>query len=416
MLLLLIVLSLCFCGTVHAADMTKEEAYTENLSLLDLYLQADPAAGVDINTLCSNFQGLGNYRCSMEFWLYASVLSSLEREEYNEALRFYNVLTLYADEGSSFTNLFADSAFTDAYPAIRPIDEMEQYIQARKEESAGNQAKAAEHFEKCLKFFDSRSRYQLGRPDLDLIYAQILTQLKDGDYAAAMENAQLLMSYGYEGAEDLYFVAEMQLAGAAATPAPQKTSTPDASFTLTGGADKGKVTLRWEKVPGAAQYRIYHAVINHGEKNFSLVTETGKTVIGLTQTEAGVNNYYYAEALDGEGNVIAVSEEVKVYVGRQQAATPKPTPKPTPGHNPDVTFAPNQNPVVQPTPGHSSDDDVITNENGDSPAVDSDLPAKPSIGFDDNQNSDLEDWWNEGNLPTAAPSIGNDDFDWDFDI
>ena len=316
--ILVLLIVLCLCGTVHAADLTKEEAYAENLGLLDLYLQADPAAGVDINVLCSNFQALGNYRCSMEFWLYASVLSALERDEYNEALRFYNVLTLYAEEGSSFTNLFADNSFTDAFPAIRPIAEMEQYIQARKEENAGNQTKAAEHYEKCLKFFDARSRYQLGRPDLDLIYAQILVQLKDGDYAAAMENARLLMSYGYEGAEDLYFVAEMQLAGAAATPAPQETVAPAASFALTGSADKGKVTLRWEKVPGASKYRIYHAVIKHGEKNFALVTETSKTVIALTQTEAGVNNYYYIEAIGNNGSdtFLARSEETSIYVSR----------------------------------------------------------------------------------------------------
>ena len=316
--ILVLLIVLCLCGTAQAADMTKEEAYAENLGLLDLYLQADPAAGVNINVLCSNFQALGNYRCSMEFWLYASVLSALERDEYNEALRFYNVLTLYAEEGSSFTNLFADNSFTDAFPAIRPIAEMEQYIQARKEENAGNQTKAAEHYEKCLKFFDARSRYQLGRPDLDLIYAQILVQLKDGDYAAAMENARLLMSYGYEGAEDLYFVAEMQLAGAAATPAPQETVAPAASFTVTGSADKGKVTLRWEKVPGAAKYRIYHAVIKHGEKNFALVTETSKTVIALTQTEAGVNNYYYIEAIGNNesGTLLARSEETSIYVSR----------------------------------------------------------------------------------------------------
>lgn len=440
-------------GITQADILSNEEKYDLFLDRLNSYMMQE--GDVSITSLVDDARGLKTYKESVNFWMYANVLDYLEQEKYADAQYFITVLET---QQGFCTMLKEDPLFSEQYSAICSVEELGFYVQGRKAEKDGNTALAAEYFNQCLSCMDAMDRFLACRPNMDDQYQQALLLLQQGDYAAAKECVQYLADNGYEGADALLMVINTRLeeesreTSDAGAPVNLETAVPTASFTITGSADKGKVTLRWEKVPGAAKYRIYHALLKNGEKNFSLVTETDKTTIALTQNEIGVNNYYCVEALDNNGNLLAVSNEGKVYVARQQAATPKPTPVTfDPNQNPSATSTPkptakptakptpvtqptaNPTPVTQPTPGHSSDnyvdfdsnqntpshspdDDVITNENGDSPAVDFDLPAKTTIGFDDNQNSEIEDWWEESNLPTAAPSNSNDDFDWGFDI
>lgn len=424
-------------GITQADILSNEEKYDLFLDHLNSYMMQE--GDLPVAALVDDIRGLKTYKESVNFWMYANVLDYLEQEKFADTQYFITVLET---QQAFCTLLKEDPLFSEQYSAICSVEELGLYVQGRKAEYDGNAAQAAEYYNQCLGCMDAMDRFLACRPNMDAQYKQALLLLQQGDYAAAKECVQYLADNGYEGADALLAVINARLeeesqalsvTAAPATPAPL----PAATFTITGSADKSKVTLRWEKVPGAVQYRIYHALLKNGEKNFSPVTETNKTTIALTQNEIGVNNYYCVEALDSNGNRLAVSNEGKVYVARQQAATPKPTAKPQvtfePNHNTDPTPSPTlrpkatatpvvqptpvtfATPVIQPTPGHSADDDVITNENGDSPAVDFDLPAKPTIGFDDNQNSEIEDWWEE-TQPTAAPSIGNDvDFDWGFE-
>lgn len=343
--LLSVTLSLtAFPASALAADMTNEEAYNEYVELLNMYMQADPDAPVDIYYLRDQFMNLGSYEYSTEFWLYTEVMAALEQDDYVNANSYASTLLFYAEESQPFGQMMQNADFSKKYSSIRPVEEMMNYICAREEEQNQNSTKASTYYGQCLKFFDARSRYQALRPDPDTLYAEGMECIKNGDFSEALRIAENLQKQGYPKANSLYNVAKARLEAEqnapetpipatpvpeAAAPSPEPAvSEPPVSagdFSLNGQCHKYSVQLSWNAVSGAASYRVYHAVTKGGQRDFKAVTDTQKTTITHTETSRGVNNYYYVEALDQNGSVLKTSDEAKVYVTPNPTPTPKPT-------------------------------------------------------------------------------------------
>ena len=59
------------------------------------------------------------------------------------------------------------------------------------------------------------------------------------------------------------------------------------------------MTVKWEKVEGAAKYEVYRATSKNG--TYKRITTTSKNVVNNTSVEAGKTYYYYVIAVSGDG-------------------------------------------------------------------------------------------------------------------
>lgn len=83
-------------------------------------------------------------------------------------------------------------------------------------------------------------------------------------------------------------------------------SAPDVS--VSNVASSGKVVLRWNKVSGAAKYKVYRATSKSG--TYSLLGTSSSTGFTNTSASAGKVYYYYVVAVDKNGKTSAKSEIV----------------------------------------------------------------------------------------------------------
>ena len=83
-------------------------------------------------------------------------------------------------------------------------------------------------------------------------------------------------------------------------------------------ASTGKISLSWEKVQGAAKYKVYRATSKNG--SYSRISTTSKTSVTNTSAVAGKKYYYYVVALDADGN-----ESVKSNVVSRTCDLAQPT-------------------------------------------------------------------------------------------
>lgn len=318
--------------------------YQEAVELLELYMRADETSAPNPSILWELFDALPNYEFSMEYSLYAQIMVYLEEENYSEASSWLTVLSFYPE----FNEMLAAEDYP--YTSIRKLEEMELYVEARKEEKAGNQAAASEKYQRCLKFFDSMARFKNLRVDLDVIFNEARDQFKAGNYAKAMENAEYLLEYGYsnkEAAQSLYDVASQQMKKAGQTPIPvQKPAAPTAAplqpsvqtpetFRLVGTAMNDCIRLNWDAPFSGATYTVYRRAGGGSWRSLTTTTDTYYFDNGVS----GGGSYIYYVAADNGGRS-AVSAEVSVTAqhgqtgGNQEPVTPKPvtpapvTPKP----------------------------------------------------------------------------------------
>ena len=364
-----------------AEEMTKEEAYTEYVELLDLYMLADEESPVDIQKLIEGFEGLRTYKYSIQFLIYARIMDFLAREDYQQAGVWLDVLMLYPD--------FADMLEAEDYPysSIRAPEEMRLYYEGRVAQAQGDMTVAAEKYQHCLSFYDSMTRFMALGASLDGMFAQTLQLLADGDYEQVLANTEFLLSYGYTQAQPIHDMAKAQLevqpTMAVETPRPQAQVK---NMQLKGFYNGTSAAMSWDAVPGADGYRLYRSRGRQGE--MVLIAEQQKAGYYDRNCYVGIYNGYIVEALQGDV-VIARSQQTDVYCvaeKKTQAATAAPTAEPP---------TPTQAPVTQP------------------PAV-----ATPTIGGDDDF-----DWGftigDQGDSDTGGEAdftIGGDgEIDWDFE-
>ena len=78
-------------------------------------------------------------------------------------------------------------------------------------------------------------------------------------------------------------------------------------ITVSNRASDGAITIKWEKVEGAAKYEVYRATSKNG--TYTRITTTSGTSITNTKTEAGKTYYYKVRAIcDKEAAASAYSE------------------------------------------------------------------------------------------------------------
>lgn len=348
--------------------MTIQEAYDEYVSLLNMYLNNDPETPVDIGLLSLAFDQV-NWAYSFEFSLYTQVLALLEENNFADAMDWLLVLQISNEE---FEAHLVSEEFRKAYFNILGTDVLAIYLEARRQEAAHNESSAGELYKQCLRFFDAKERYTSNRIDLDTLVDLVQQQIADGDYAKAVENAQRLIDSGHEKGQALYKVAYKKLQQAEAatpvplctnpvvpevtdippvqvvTPVPSQSTASGGSLTVKSYYNKSNVSLSWDSVPGASEYRVYRARGVDGQyKQIVSITKTSYQDYDFVK---GIFNGYYVEALSN-GQVLKSSDRFTVYAA-VETPTPKPTatPTPRPTATPKPTATPTPKPTATPTP------------------------------------------------------------------
>ena len=342
--------------------MTIQEAYDEYVSLLNMYLNNDPETPVDIGLLSLAFDQV-NWAYSFEFSLYTQVLALLEENNFADAMDWLLVLQISNEE---FEAHLVSEEFRKAYFNILGTDVLAIYLEARRQEAAHNESSAGELYKQCLRFFDAKERYTSNRIDLDTLVDLVQQQIADGDYAKAVENAQRLIDSGHEKGQALYKVAYKKLQQAEAatpvplctnpvvpettdippaqviTPVPSQSTASSGFLTVKSYYNKSNISLSWDAVPGANEYRVYRARGVDGQyKQIASITKTSYQDYDFVK---GIFNGYYVEALSN-GQVLKTSDRFTVYA---EVATP--TPRPTATPTPKPTATPTPKPTATPTP------------------------------------------------------------------
>ncbi|MBQ1257767.1 MAG: hypothetical protein IIX93_10920 [Clostridia bacterium] len=179
LILSLVFLLSAFCG--HAAVLTKAEIYEASVSSLKSYLNDEPTEA--LGDLVLAFGKLGDYKFSAPFMMYASVLRSVESEDYSTIQSMLRMLRM----NSAFTDYLASD------PDFGPLDNLESYAAGRKAEAEGDTDAAVQAYEACASYYDSYSR-------LIRLYADTL----ESDYQEAMACFSLNTLEGYTLAAALF--------------------------------------------------------------------------------------------------------------------------------------------------------------------------------------------------------------------
>lgn len=343
-------------------NMTIQEAYDEYVSLLNMYLNNDPETPVDIELLSQAFDRV-NWAYSFEFNLYTQVLSLLEEDNFVDAVDWLLALQISDEE---FEAYLASDEFRADYFNILGTDVLAVYLEARRQEASHNESTAGDLYKQCLRFFDAKERYVSNRIDPDALADLVLQQIADGDYANAVANAQRLIASGHDKGQALHNVANQKLqqaeVAAHASPIPSTNVTPVPetapvveqptgnvdSMTVKSNFNKSHISLSWDAVQGANEYRVYRARGVDGQyQQIATITKTNYQDYDFVK---GIFNGYYVEALNGS-QLLKVSEHFAVYaVVETPKPTPVPTPKPTAVPTPKPTAVPTPKPTATPTP------------------------------------------------------------------
>lgn len=143
-------LLLCFvlllsCIPAKAAVIDKPTQYAESIQAFSEYLNGEYS--LELDTLASWFEDLGNYEHSFFYFQYVQVLQDAENGQYTAALSKINRL--------KSSNAFTTSLEENGLPSVQ---ELEYYVAGRKAEAESDLSAAAAAYNRCPDFFDSLAR------------------------------------------------------------------------------------------------------------------------------------------------------------------------------------------------------------------------------------------------------------------
>ena len=156
-LLLSILLTVSMLGTAWASQAAGE-LYETSLTMLQSLLtgQLSITDEMALGILASTLQNASGYEQADGFLLYVRVLDGIGKEDFDQADR--DLLLLKEDKG--LNKLLADADFVQTYPAVKPVETLEKYLEARKAEAAGDTDAAMAAYQECGEFYDSVTRLE----------------------------------------------------------------------------------------------------------------------------------------------------------------------------------------------------------------------------------------------------------------
>lgn len=86
----------------------------------------------------------------------------------------------------------------------------------------------------------------------------------------------------------------------------QKSAIPPARL----AAEGGRITLKWDPVPGAVAYNVYFAAAPGVTKQNGIRIENAGNPITIQELERGRRYWFVVTAIDGQGRESAESEEI----------------------------------------------------------------------------------------------------------
>ena len=154
-LLLSVLLMVSLLGTAGASQAAGE-LYETSLTMLQSLLsrQISITDEMALGILASTLQNASGYEQADGFLLYVRVLDGIDKEDYDQAEKDLSLLK----EDQGLNGLLADEAFTQSYPAVKPVETLEKYLEGRKAEAADDADAAMAAYQECGEFYDSETR------------------------------------------------------------------------------------------------------------------------------------------------------------------------------------------------------------------------------------------------------------------
>lgn len=130
---------------VQASGLSKEDRYGAALTELHRYFDGDDTIGLEL--LVQFYQELGNYKDSVAFWLYTTILWNVEQGDYSQLVSHTTLLRWNTD----FCDLLAEEE-------LPTVDELEAYALGRQAEAQGDLAAATGYYGQSINVLDSMMR------------------------------------------------------------------------------------------------------------------------------------------------------------------------------------------------------------------------------------------------------------------
>lgn len=207
-ILALLAALMLFPAFALAEASVEQMRYDWYLDMLDENLTAKEDAGDRISNfklLRSSFELLDNYQQARAFEQYISILLSIE-EDYDEAESKLYALSFWKE----FASLLESEEFKQQHPHIGSLKTLQNYLEARRQETAGNSVAADALFLQCGGFYDSAARMMNRKSSLDVLFDNGLTAWREGRLSEAAGTFRSLMAAGYKGADSIYLAIEAE--------------------------------------------------------------------------------------------------------------------------------------------------------------------------------------------------------------
>ncbi|MCR4622850.1 MAG: hypothetical protein K5663_12295 [Clostridiales bacterium] len=197
-LLMAVLLALGSLSAFAAIDEKLAEAISELNMYLTYYQDEKTIKEYPLDKITEKFASLGN--AAKGFYHYANILLLLERGDYRVASKYKKML----ENNTDFSEQLNDKEFKEKYAAIKGVQELLYYVDARIAENNGDTAEAETNYMLSGGFFDSAERLvALGGGSSDEIYGRATGLFMDGKYEDAYLLFYELAKFNYDDSVDM---------------------------------------------------------------------------------------------------------------------------------------------------------------------------------------------------------------------
>ncbi len=191
--LLVALVALFTISPVYALTSTeKENLYAASVDSLEAYLENQEEDAEALEELYDNFKQLKGYERSAALASYVRVLFLVANNEFDG-----NELSFEFEDCLLRDDVFRKYLADRENKVFGTMDDFENYIRGRIAEAKGDKTEAAEKYQKCLHYFDTKDRYSaLHRSINEEHYSKGMEYYRQSEWQKAYD--EFSMANGYE--------------------------------------------------------------------------------------------------------------------------------------------------------------------------------------------------------------------------
>lgn len=295
-------------------------AFADNVSdcigNLNLFMSRPENVTIDLDQLAQDFGAQGSIGYGRQFKMYTQIMQMVERGDFEQAQKYLRALKLSTDFGEYISSesfkkyLYDNGIISIGEPAIRPLEELEHYINGRRAEASYDAATAFAEYSLCVNCYDAFDRYTNlavanGEQVNEVLLGNAMDCFLNGEYDKALKLIEPLVLAGDEDAIALYDVILLEKDPAtkapAATPMPRITPVPEAtavpatqapvaqapatkssSWSWSAWQDSYPYGVSADQVESKTQYRFRDAVTQYRYRTQAVRTTVNEELSGMT--------------------------------------------------------------------------------------------------------------------------------------